>query len=92
MSAGRTASPRSFWNAAGPATAPESPRKTFSIYVYGLLHSPDYRTRFAADLKKMLPRLPLLEKPADFWTFSEAGRALAHLHLNYETQAPRSRT
>ncbi|MDR2693105.1 MAG: hypothetical protein LBB74_02690 [Chitinispirillales bacterium] len=53
-------------------------------YVYGLLHSPDYRTVFAGDLKKMLPRLPLLEKPADFWAFSKAGRELADLHLNYE--------
>ncbi len=43
---------------------------------------------FSADLKKMLPRLPLVEKPADFWAFSRAGRALAKLHLNYETQPP----
>jgi len=57
-------------------------------YVYGLLHSPDYRTQFAADLKKMLPRLPIVEKPADFWTFSKAGRELANLHLNYEEQPP----
>ena len=57
-------------------------------YVYGLLHSPDYRQTFAADLKKELPRLPLVEKPADFWAFSKAGRALADLHLNYETQPP----
>ena len=28
-------------------------------YVYGILHSPEYRTTFEADLKKMLPRLPL---------------------------------
>ena len=55
-------------------------------YVYGLLYSPDYRRTFAADLKKMLPRLPLMEKPSDFWAFSKAGRALAELHLNYETQ------
>jgi predicted helicase len=55
-------------------------------YVYGLLHSPDYRKTFANDLKKMLPRLPLVEKPADFWTFSKAGRDLAELHLNYEEQ------
>jgi len=34
----------------------------------------------------MLPRLPLVEKPADFWAFSEAGRMLADLHLNYENQ------
>ncbi len=56
-------------------------------YVYGLLHSPDYREQFAADLKKMLPRIPLIEVPADFWAFSKAGRALAELHLNYETVA-----
>jgi len=54
-------------------------------YVYGLLHSPDYRREFASDLKKMLPRLPLVELPKDFWAFSKAGRALADLHLNYET-------
>jgi predicted helicase len=57
-------------------------------YVYGLLHSPDYRAQFAADLKKMLPRLPVVEKPADFWAFSKAGRELANLHLNYEEQPP----
>lgn len=56
-------------------------------YVYGLLHSPDYREQFAADLKKMLPRIPLVNVPADFWAFSKAGRALAELHLNYETVA-----
>lgn len=54
-------------------------------YVYGLLHSPDYRATFATDLKKSLPRLPLAEKADDFWAFSKAGRELADLHLNYET-------
>jgi len=53
-------------------------------YVYGFLHSPEYRTRFSADLKKMLPRLPLVETPADFWKFSKAGRVLADLHLGYD--------
>lgn len=57
-------------------------------YVYGLLHSPDYRTAFATDLKKSLPRLPLVEKADDFWTFSKAGRELVDLHLNYETIEP----
>ena len=54
-------------------------------YVYGLLHSPDYRSRFSADLKKMLPRIPLVDIPNDFWAFSKAGRELADLHVNYET-------
>ncbi|MBD9302777.1 MAG: DEAD/DEAH box helicase [Alistipes senegalensis] len=57
-------------------------------YVYGILHAPDYRTTFAADLKKSLPRLPLVESPDDFWTFSRAGRSLAELHLGYEHVEP----
>lgn len=54
-------------------------------YVYGILHSPEYKTRFAADLKKMLPRIPYAQ---DFWAFSKAGRELAYWHLNYETIEP----
>lgn len=54
-------------------------------YVYGVLHSPDYRTAFANDLKKMLPRIPLVEDVRDFWKFSKAGRQLADLHVNYES-------
>lgn len=57
-------------------------------YVYGFLHSPEYRETFANDLKKMLPRLPLVEDVRDFWAFSKAGRQLAELHLNYESVAP----
>ncbi len=53
-------------------------------YVYGFLHSPEYRRKFANDLKKMLPRIPLVDELADFVAFSKAGRALAQLHLNYE--------
>ena len=53
-------------------------------YVYGILHSKDYRTAFANDLKKMLPRIPLVENVKDFWKFSKAGRQLAELHINYE--------
>lgn len=56
-------------------------------YVYGLLHSPDYRERYADNLSKELPRIPCVKPVADFWSFSKAGRALAELHLNYETVA-----
>lgn len=55
------------------------------FYVYGILHSPEYRSRFAANLKKELPRIPLA---ADFSAFSEAGRRLAELHVNYEGVEP----
>lgn len=57
-------------------------------YVYGLLHSPDYRDRYADNLSKELPRIPCVATSADFWTFSQAGRKLAELHLNYETVEP----
>ena len=54
-------------------------------YVYGILHSTEYKERFSSDLKKMLPRIPMAE---DFWAFSKAGRELAEWHLNYETVKP----
>ena len=54
-------------------------------YIYGLLHSPEYRTRYADNLTKELPRIPAVKQAADFWSFSKAGRDLAELHLNYET-------
>lgn len=59
-------------------------------YVYGLLHSKDYRERFAADLKKSLPRIPLVDGIDDFMSFYKAGRKLAELHLNYESVEPYS--
>lgn len=57
-------------------------------YVYGLLHSPEYRERFADNLAKELPRIPCVESATNFWAFSSAGRELAELHLNYETVTP----
>ena len=56
-------------------------------YVYGLLHSPQYRDKYESSLKKMLPRIPFA---GDFWVFSKAGRELAQWHLNYETVEPYS--
>ncbi|MFZ3299834.1 MAG: type ISP restriction/modification enzyme [Ralstonia pickettii] len=54
-------------------------------YVYGLLHSPDYRKRYADNLGKELPRIPCMKTAADFWAISKAGRKLADLHVTYET-------
>ena len=55
------------------------------FYVYGLLHSPEYTSRFAAELGKMIPRIPMAE---DFWAFAAAGAVLADWHLGYETVEP----
>lgn len=59
-------------------------------YVYGILHSQDYRDTFENDLKKMLPRIPLVDSVKDFWAFSKAGRKLADLHVDYEDVPPYS--
>lgn len=54
-------------------------------YIYGLLHSLDYRERYSDNLSKELPRIPCVKAAADFWAFSNGGRRLADLHVNYET-------
>ena len=54
-------------------------------YVYGILHHPGYRTKFADNLKRELPRIPFAP---DFWAFADAGRELARLHLDYEKLEP----
>ncbi|RPA06197.1 DEAD/DEAH box helicase [Gordonia sp. OPL2] len=57
-------------------------------FVYGLLHSPTYRATYAADLKKMLPRVPTPESRAEFDTFANAGRQLLFVHADYEEADP----
>ena len=54
-------------------------------YVYGLLHHPGYREKFADNLKRELPRIPFAP---DFQAFASAGKQLAQLHLDYETLEP----
>ena len=53
-------------------------------YVYGFLHNEDYKKEFEADLKKLIPRLPLVDDYNTFKVYSDIGRELADLHLNYE--------
>jgi predicted helicase len=52
-------------------------------YVYAVLHHPDYRERFQANLKRELPRIPFAP---DFWAFASAGERLAEIHVHYEDQ------
>lgn len=60
---------------------PSITKEDVFFYVYGVLHSPEYRRRFANNLKKELPRIPLT---ADFRAFERAGRRLGDLHVNYD--------
>lgn len=52
-------------------------------YIYGYLNHPGYRTKYAANLRRELPRIPFAP---DFWAFSKAGQRLAEIHVNYENQ------
>jgi predicted helicase len=55
-------------------------------YIYGILHSPDYRTKYANNLSKELPRIPRVATFDQFKAFAAAGRKLADLHVNFEKQ------
>ena len=57
-------------------------------YIYGILHSKDYRETYANNLQKELPRIPRVASFEDFKAFEQAGRALAELHVNYEQVEP----
>jgi predicted helicase len=58
-------------------------------YVYALLHHPEYRTRYAANLRRELPRIPILPNQSSklFHEYAIIGRKLANLHVDYENAA-----
>ncbi|HIV54685.1 MAG TPA: DEAD/DEAH box helicase family protein [Candidatus Anaerobiospirillum stercoravium] len=57
-------------------------------YIYGIMHSPDYRETYANNLQKELPRIPRVATYDEFKAFEDAGRALAQLHVDYEKVEP----
>jgi len=66
----------------------EIAKEDLFYYIYGLLHSADYRARFQHSLSKELPRIPAVKSFADFAAFRDAGRRLGDLHVNFEEQDP----
>ncbi len=60
-------------------------REDIFHYIYALLHHPEYRERYAANLKRELPRIPFAPL---FAAFATAGKELARLHVNYESLTP----
>jgi predicted helicase len=54
-------------------------------YIYALLHHPEYRERYADNLKRELPRIPFAP---DFTAFATAGGELARIHVGYESLDP----
>lgn len=66
----------------------EITKEDLFYYIYGLLHSPEYRERYANNLAKALPRIPAVKTFSDFAVFRDAGRILGELHVNFETVEP----
>jgi len=62
-------------------------KRDIFAYVYALLHHPDYRTRYAENLRRELPRVPFVRDAAAFGALVAAGERLTALHLGYETAA-----
>ena len=63
----------------------EIKKEDIFYYIYGILHSNDYREKYKFNLNKSLPRIPLAPR---FWDFSKSGRKLAYFHIKYESQIP----
>ena len=63
-------------------------RENIFHYIYGLLHSEDYRQRFRANLAKELPRIPCVKTVEDYRAFRDAGQRLGKLHVGYESVDP----
>jgi predicted helicase len=63
---------------------PDVTRRDIFSYVYALLHHPQYRERYAENLKRELPRIPLVPERAQYEALCRTGQALLELHLTYE--------
>jgi predicted helicase len=66
----------------------EITKEDLFYYIYGLLHCPEYRTRYANNLAKALPRIPPVKTFEDFAAFRDAGRTMGDLHVNFEAAEP----
>jgi predicted helicase len=62
----------------------ETTKQDIFHYVYTVLHHPAYRERYAENLKRELPRIPLVKDPEAFKALVLAGARLADVHINYE--------
>ena len=57
-------------------------------YIYALLNHPEYKSLFANNLSKGLPRIPFVKSFETFKKLAEAGKKLSDLHINYEKAKP----
>jgi predicted helicase len=75
---------------AGPGKRLDAPTKEAIFhYVYAVLHDPVYRDKYAQNLKREFPRIPLYGTlRGDFWRWADWGRELMDLHIGYEKADP----
>lgn len=75
---------------AGPGTRlPEPTKEAIFHYVYAVLHDPSYREKYAVNLTRDFPRVPLYGSTRpEFWRWASVGEALMGLHVTYERVAP----
>ena len=72
----------------GKKTKPITTEAIFH-YVYAVLHDPQYREKYAQNLKREFPRIPLYgNSEATFWLWAAWGERLMALHISYETVEP----
>jgi predicted helicase len=69
----------------GKKLKPKITKDAIFQYVYGILHDPIYREKYAPNLKREFPRIPFY---VDFWNWAEWGEQLMALHIGYETIEP----
>jgi len=64
---------------------PTITKQAIFYYIYGVLHDPLYREKYAINLKREFPRIPFY---TDFWRWADWGKTLMDLHIDYESVAP----
>ena len=75
--------------ATGAGKAKKITKESLFRYCYAVMHDPLYREKYAPNLKREFPRMPLYGTTlADFWLWAAWGEALMQLHIAYETVPP----
>lgn len=69
----------------GKKGRPQLTKDDIFHYVYGVLHDPVYREKYALNLKREFPRIPFY---SDFWQWAAWGEKLIALHIGYEGVEP----
>ena len=60
-------------------------KESLFYFIYGVLHSPDYRVAYHSNLTKEIARIPIVSSSEDFQRFIDVGRKLGDMHVNYES-------